>query len=303
MIKFYDILKRCENSEETPYSISFATPPLIAMLAVYLKMKGCGKDAINPTDDAASYLDTMGFYKFVWDDQTYKAHPLAGRTYAPLISISCPDETNTATTQLNNCIQRFIGQEAAVVNEVAGELLDNIWAHGKALGVSIAQLYGRTLEIAIVDGGDGFKKVLNRAGVPNIKTDADAIEWCIQKGHSSSKFQTEDDWAQALPSDNINSPFPDGMNVKDIDANHHEGLGLFKLVELIRNIQGDLQILSGKGFKLFVMGRENVCQKLDAEWHGVAISFALPLHNLKQFIDAQSSADDRLASALTDFNY
>src|SRR5690606_14693479 len=79
-----------------------------------------------------------------------------------------------------------------------------------------------------------------------IHTDKQALEWCLKEGNSSKLAKAEDEWAQSLPDDFAGrSPFGDAPITTGRNGNHHQGLGLAKLVELAKSYGGVLNIASG----------------------------------------------------------
>ena len=93
--------------------------------------------------------------------------------------------------------------------DVIGELHDNVWSHGNSFGFSIAQKYKDKIIFAVVDTGLGFKKVLNNANIEDINSDIDAIEWCLQKGNTSTQSKIEDEIAEYI----LDGKIKDNTNV------------------------------------------------------------------------------------------
>ena len=182
--------------------------------------------------------------------------------------------------------------------DVIGELHDNVWSHGNSFGFSIAQKYKDKIIFAVVDTGLGFKKVLNNANIEDINSDIDAIEWCLQKGNTSTQSKIEDEWAQARPSDMIDNPFKDtSISTKSQNENHHEGLGLFKLMDLVKKTNGYVEILSGDAVKI-VSGPHEYDVSSKISWQGVAILCELNLSQLNQLMKQNSSSTDDIERIL-----
>ncbi len=267
--------------------LSFVNPFDTAMLAAFIKKNRLPKKLISSDDNVASYLDTIDFYRLVWNEPRSNKQWAVGRTYCPLIELSSPAQTDIATTTISNILERRCGEDAYSVTDVIGELIDNVWSHGKALGYVVAQVTGNEIRFAVADIGNGFKKVLNDAGIKEIYSDLDAINWSIQKGHTSKGC--EDEWAQFLPSDSCYNPFSGGVPLKD-DENHHEGLGLYKLVDLVQKTKGNLSILSGNGLKS--INAEGVSDvELKNRWQGVVIYCKLSIQNIKDQLHESSGSD------------
>lgn len=270
-------------NNHTVIHLSFVNPFDTAMLAAFIKKNRISKELIDPNDYVASYLDTIDFFNLVWDEPRTNKQRTVGRSYCPLIELSSPEHTDNATTIICNILETRCGEEAYSVIDVIGELIDNVWSHGKALGYAVAQVSGDEIKFAVVDIGKGFKNVLQEANILGINSDIDAINWSIQKGHTS-KGQI-DEWAQSLPFDSYENPFPSVVPIKE-EENHHEGLGLYKLVDLVQKTKGNLSILSGKGLK-FINAEEELDTELKNNWQGVVIYCTLSIRNIK--IDVQSS--------------
>lgn len=267
--------------------LSFVTPFDTAMLAAFVKKNHLSKELIAPNDNVASYLNTVDFYNLVWNEPRTNRQRSAGRSYCPLIELSSPEQTDTATTIIGNILERRCGDDAYSVTDVIGELIDNVWSHGKALGYAVAQVSGNEICFAVVDIGKGFKNVLQEANIGGIHSDIDAINWSIQKGHTS-KGQ-EDEWAQSLPFDSYDNPFSSGVPIKE-EENHHEGLGLYKLVDLVQKTKGNLSILSGKGLK-FIDADGDFDTELKNHWQGVVIYCTLNIQNIKNALQESAGSD------------
>lgn len=83
--------------------------------------------------------------------------------------------------------------------------------------------------------------------------------------------------------------FSGGVPLKD-DENHHEGLGLYKLVDLVQKTKGNLSILSGNGLKS--INAEGVSDvELKNRWQGVVIYCKLSIQNIKDQLHESSGSD------------
>ena len=120
--------------------------------------------------------------------------------------------TNQANSQIVSCIKHLADNANSdgidLLQEVIGELHDNVWSHGISTGFSMAQKNQDVLEFALADYGTRFFCVnFKELGYPTLIRTKEH-EWCIQKGNSSKKIsvEKEDDWLQALPPDCIGNP-------------------------------------------------------------------------------------------------
>lgn len=274
-------------NNRTLIHLSFVNPFDTAMLAAFIKKNSISKELIVPDDNVDSYLNTIDFYNLVWNEPRTNKQWTVGRSYCPLIELSSPEHTDTATTIIGNILERRCGEDAYSVIDVIGELIDNVWSHGKALGYAVAQVSGDDIKFSVVDIGKGFKNVLQEANISGINSDIDAINWSIQKGHTS-KGQ-EDEWAQFLPFDSYENPFSSGVPIKE-EENHHEGLGLYKLVDLVQKTKGNLSILSGQGLK-FISAEREFDSELKNHWQGVVIYCTLNIRNIKNALQNSDASD------------
>lgn len=274
-------------NNHTLIHLSFVNPFDTAMLAAFIKKNSISKELIVPDDNVDSYLNTIDFYNLVWNEPRTNKQWAVGRSYCPLIELSSPEHTDTATTIIGNILERRCGEDAYSVIDVIGELIDNVWSHGKALGYAVAQVSRDDIKFSVVDIGKGFKNVLQEANISGIKSDIDAINWSIQKGHTS-KGQ-EDEWAQFLPFDSYENPFSSGVPIKE-EENHHEGLGLYKLVDLVQKTKGNLSILSGQGLK-FISAERELDSELKNHWQGVVIYCTLNIRNIKNALQNSDASD------------
>ena len=114
------------------------------------------------------------------------------------------------------------------------------------------------LEFALTDCGTGFFREVRRAGL-DIESDRDAIAWCIQEGHTTKGPREDDGWAQRMPGDMMVNPLR-GIERARVGENHHAGLGLYKLTELVGFYRGTLWL--GSGSQLLKIRPDGT------EWHG-----------------------------------
>ncbi|WP_144425208.1 hypothetical protein [Pseudomonas fluorescens] len=271
----------------------YYTPGFIASMAAYLSYKGVGQDDfVVLSQGNQGYFSAMGLSKALWGNDDYQfSRKNVGLNYSLLTPLASQDAVDDATAQINGCLRR-LGSEAAAdysqspafkeLLHVVGELHDNVWSHGLSTGFSMAQRRSCGanstdfyIEFALADCGLGFLEELRLAKTPGIQSDRDAIEWCVQKGNSSKLAAKADEWAQAVPDDFLGStPFGAAPITVRSNGNHHQGLGLAKLVELAKTYDGDLYLASGNSVMHIHNGATRY-RPLQVPWKGVAISLTI----------------------------
>jgi hypothetical protein len=267
----------------------------IAVLAAFLKSRNLTAQQFSCHHTYnGGYLKAIGLSRAVWGIDDYKLRRInEGATYATLTHLQSRDAVDEGTGQINSCL-RAMAKSAFVdyltspafseLLAVVGELHDNVWSHGLNSGFSTAQrrecpTNGWLIEFALADCGMGFKNELLRARISGITSHQDAIEWCIQEGNSSKLAAKIDPWAQSMPEDFLGgSPFPDGVSTFQNTGNHHQGLGLAKLVSLAKSYDGILYLASGDCYMTLENGIISY-QQLSYEWQGVAVSLAIKESN------------------------
>lgn len=287
----------------------YYTSGFVAVLAAFIRSHGITQDKVScHTEYNSGYLRAIGLSLAVWGEDDYEPRRVnAGSTYATLTHLQSKDAVDAATGQINGCLrkmaQKTTYRDSPAFREllaVVGELHDNVWSHGLNSGFSTAQRRvcvenGPVLEFALADCGMGFLNELRRARVAGVSTDQEAIAWCIKKGNSSKLAKKEDDWAQSVPDDFYGSS-PFGANVTTFvnSGNHHQGLGLAKLLALAERYDGILYLASGDTV-LEYKGGEFCFGPLSHCWQGVAISLTLK----ESALSADSDEDD--PEGLADF--
>ncbi|KTB95893.1 hypothetical protein [Pseudomonas syringae] len=273
----------------------YYSPGFIAAFAAYLTYKRVNQDSVVfDNENHEGYFSAVGLAKAVWgvDDYLYERRNV-GVNYAPLTPLASQDDVDKATAQINSCLRSFAksgpvdyGRSPAFkeLTHVVGEMHDNVWSHGLNTGFSIAQRHairnghGYVLEFSLADCGMGFLEELKRsriAGANGIQCDRDAVEWCVQEGNSSKLAKLQDEWAQSVPEDHLGtSPFGDVGVALSGNGNHHQGLGLAKLLELAKSYEGVLNIASGDCLMMLRRG-ESRFRKLSKPWRGVAVSLSI----------------------------
>ncbi|MGS1027740.1 hypothetical protein [Burkholderia glumae] len=232
-----------------------------------------------------------------------------GRNYSGLVPLESAETTDAATACVNGCIRHIfaeaqLGRFVQDLQEVVGDLHDNVWSHGKSTGFSMAQRWRKTgeaehwFEFALADRGLGFLRELNRVGIPNISTHADAINWCIQKGNSSKKVKVQDDFAQWLPPDMMGNPIP-GVGAIREKENHHMGLGLAKLVSLVERYDGMLWLASGDGLLSITPDNGAGFTEAPSVCQGVGIAVRFDTGTIRQRLTADEAEDETTANLIT----
>ena len=126
------------------------------------------------------------------------------------------------------------------------------------------------LEFALADCGLGFLGEMQRVGM-KVSLHREAIDWCIQEGHSTKRLKPQSPWVQRMPEDVINNPLR-GIEETRVSENHHMGLGLFKLTRLVKEFRGRLWLASGNAVLCLAPDSENTYSELKFPWQGVALA-------------------------------
>ena len=295
----FGIIRLCNNMEKGLNVVlpTFWLPCNIVVLSTYIKKNQTQKNEIDGliNNTAKEYLYNIGFYKELYQVPLNTHQRNSGYTYSPLTLIDFHDNVNTATTTVTSCIQNHLNDNNLVgqLANVICELHDNVCSHGKSFGFSMAQVYTDRIEFAIADLGGGFLRVLQKAGVPGITTDLEAIQWCLKKNNTSTKYEKHDDFEQSLPEDFMGIS-PMGCNSRFRTEDNHQGLGLDFLVDLHKKFSRSiLQIASGK---ICVEFRNGTILKTDSdlEWKGVAINLTIPIDKTQCYNTDISELDEIL---------
>lgn len=256
----YELLNRQEGLTEIGrdgfFDIAggYCSPGFWTAYVARARARNLQLDELAIAGDTLQYAKAIAIERALGQDDTYPhQRRRAGDTYSPLVLLESQEQTDNATGEINRCIRGLFNEPlyrdfSASMCELVGDLLDNVWAHGKSTGFSMAQKWsnqigGFQFEFAVADCGLGFLRELKRAGIRDIDTHQEAIAWCIQKGNSTKK-RTVDEWEQRLPPDMMGNPIAGIGRVVESD-NHHMGLGLAKLVESVERFRGWLWLASG----------------------------------------------------------
>lgn len=267
-----------------PYA--FYTPSFFVVLAATLNDRAVDFQSFSVDASNSGYFSAIGLSKALWgvDDYTNNRTNL-GSNYSLVTRLDSAEQTDTCNTQIAGCLRNMVGDHTSsgfgALLHVVGELHDNVWSHGKKTGFSHAQKWkvpysdggDHYLEFSLADKGLGFLQEIRRSGKTNVSSHREAIEWCIQEGHSTKHGDDIDEWAQSVPSDILGgSPFCSGVETRINDGNHHQGLGLHHLVSLVKTYNGELTIVSGDAaFSVDEQGNESF-SLIQSSWQGVAIS-------------------------------
>lgn len=262
----------------------FLTPGALVVLTAFAKSKNLEQDRLTLSSATSGYVSAIGLSKALCgvDDYEYGRRK-EGKNYSTLEHLNSPEATDIATSRINSCIRSFVSdilpaEFVAKLCEVVGDLHENVWAHGMASGFSMAQKWpvpwtfkrDHYLEFALADSGLGFLSEMRRVGM-DVNSHREAIEWCIQEGHSTKKLKPEGEWVQRIPEDVIGNPLR-GVEQTRITDNHHMGLGLYKLTQLIKEFHGTLWLATGDTALILEPDQENAYISLIDPWQGVAIA-------------------------------
>lgn len=297
-----------EKSGRVDLPDKYLHPGFIAVLAAFCKKMGIKKSKFTTaTSVQYNYLDAMKLYETLWGIDNYSYdRKNNGIKYSCLTHLYNEDQVDSSTTSINSCIRKFVSdcnpypKGITSLLHVVGELHDNVWSHGKASGFSLAQKihnFDRSdfiIEFALADHGMGFLAELRRIGLDRssgITSHKQAIEWCLERGNSSKSSDFYDGWEQSVPSDYIGDGSLSSILRVKTDDNNHQGLGLWHLIQLINDYNGELQIASGDTCLCF-KDRKKKSYSLPVNWKGVAISCTLSLRELSKAPTVQESFSD-----------
>ncbi len=261
----------------------FYLPGFWVVFVALARQKQIPHEKVALPSSVSGYAGAIGLFTALGalkDDYPHRRKN-QGKNYGCLINLDNPVLTNSAVAQINGCIRANVdhpdSRGIADLCEVVGELLDNVWSHGKSTGYSMAQVYQsetkKEIMFAVADKGIGFKDEVNKQNLGfKFKTDRQSIEWCIQKGNSSKLNIVVDPWAQSLPDDALHNPYGQNVSTISLAPNHHQGLGLYKLVELVKRFKGQLHLVTGNCMLQIENNGNLTYSELSNSWQGVAIS-------------------------------
>lgn len=274
------------------------TPGYWTVISAALYKKQASISVLNLTEKQRSYANTIGLIEQIFDSNCNRNNVNNGKNYSMLACLDNEESVEISNQEINGCLKNTISNFDGLgeLIHVIGELHDNVWAHGKFSGFSQCQSWPHknTIEFAIADTGIGFLKELKRVNIADIETHSDAINWCIKKGNTSKgeRQRQSDGWEQQLPPDIIGgNPMGKGVGASYQTGNYHQGLGLHKLISLIKSYSGSLNIISGDAIFSLEDGIQRTTTLENCFWQGVAISFRIPLNNVSTSVATEENKD------------
>lgn len=224
-----------------------------------------------------------------------------GRNYSPIQMLQNPDDVDRATSETNNSIRRRVGDMPGVSElcSVIGELHDNVRAHAEGMGFSMSMNWRQqvpAVEFSVTDFGKGFLRECQRLGIPGVNDDESAIRWCLTE-RNTTKDKDHDEFAQMMPEDAMGNPFGEQTEARAWhNGNHHQGLGLAKLMQLVTAYNGQLWIATGEAALISTpyTRQEDQCGNFVAvpHWKGVAIACRLKISELGRALEEEPFHDD-----------
>jgi len=263
------------TNESLPHTTVHFVSPVLSCICAALSQRGACKNPIHFHGESAGYAQANGLASLL--EGNYPPEDRSGQqgiTYSRLTRLLESHEVDAGNHVVADLLyeqfddSRFTNMLVGVV----GELHDNVVSHAAGAGYSCAQTYKkrngqRQVEFAVADLGIGMLSNVKKI-VPNTKSDLEAIKWCLKKGNTTARGI--DEWAQRLPDDSMDSPIP-GPVFRAGTENHHVGLGLYQLRQLVRLFQGKLWIWSGETQILIQGGNMNVLGNPAGNWEGVVV--------------------------------
>ncbi|MFT4063208.1 hypothetical protein [Paraburkholderia sp.] len=287
-------------------------PGYWTMLAATARDAGISfEDLTFDYDGNAGYAQALRLPNALGARDEYPFHrPNEGLNYSGLVLLESAEATDGASERVNGCIRHiFAGADldrfVQDLTEVVGDLHDNVWSHGLSTGFSMAQKWrnprregSNWFEFSLADCGMGFLRETQRAGIRDIDSHADAIEWCIQKGNTSKKTKVRDEFAQSLPPDMMGNPMPGFAAIKESD-NHHMGLGLAKLMSLVEKYKGRLWLATGDSLLYKPPTDEYVIRAAPSACKGVALAARFDTLVIREQLAAAQTDDETTANLIT----
>lgn len=292
----------------------FLTPGFItAATSLGHTYRVTGIEFANPGSHQGYFSALQVPFMLFGADDFAMARPNRGSRYSPMQMLENAADVDRATTETADCIRHHTGDLPGIgrLCSVIGELHDNVRAHADGAGFSMAQLWSYkgqydVIEFAVVDAGKGFFRECQRRAVPGVTDHVSAIDWCLRKEHSTKDIDHED-FAQQQPEDAMGNPFGQATDVMyRHDGNHHQGLGLDQLMNLVRHYDGELWIASGDTLLSSTPATraeyEFGSYAAVPHWQGVAIACRLKLSELGKNIEEEPLSDD-VQSILDDLTF
>jgi hypothetical protein len=302
-------LLRMIRTDGVPVPVGWLSPIIVALIAAEAAKDSLVdrpvRERISLPPEQKSYAANCGLQS-VLDGQYIppSGTGLQGLTYTRLARLRSTHEVEACNAVINNLFYEQLsengGEFIRVLSKVVGEMHDNVASHSRGIGFSCAQRYegrgGDLIQFAIVDSGVGMLRNVQTVS-PVVITDEQAIDWCLQRGNTTAAGKG-DGWEQRLPEDSLYSPYPPTVGTITGD-NHHQGLGLWHLQEIVRAAGGSFWVASGAGQCRYLAGAVGPSYDcLKPVWQGVAIEVELPVPNVPTAIAARRAALEGLAERL-----
>lgn len=247
-------------------------------------------------------LETMQVpYKLTGVDSYPFSRINQGVNYSPVQMLQSADDVDVATSETNNSIRLRVGAQPGIAQlcSVIGELHDNVRAHAQGMGFSMSLNWNPNnpvIEFSVADKGKGFLRECQRIGVPDVVDDESAIRWCLTP-RNTTKNKDHDEFAQMIPEDVTGNPFEGQADARPWhDGNHHQGLGLAKLMQLVTGYNGCLWVATGEALMV-----SNPHTRMNDQfgrfvatphWKGVAIACRLKISELGRTLEEEPFHDD-----------
>lgn len=303
------LLLRMIRSDSRPIPVGFLSPIIVTMLAAEAvnepRLGYRLRDRISLQSAQKSYAASCGLQAVLDGQDTPRSLAgLQGVTYTRLTRLMSEHEVDACNAVINNLFYEQLGENGSdfirVLSKVVGEMHDKVASHSRGIGFSSAQRYergeGDVIQFAIVDTGVGMLRNVTPVA-PAVTTDEGAIDWCLRRGNTTAA-RKGDGWEQRLPEDSLFSPYPRAVGTVRGD-DHHQGLGLWHLQEIVRAAGGCFWVASGAGQGRYLAGADRPSyDSLDPPWHGVAIEVELPVPKVTTGNAARRVALEGLAERL-----
>jgi len=275
-MNYQDAIKTMQDvtNESLSHTAVHFVSPVLSCICAALSQRGDCKNPVRFHGDSQGYAQANGLASLL--EGNYQPGDRSGQqgiTYSRLNRLLENHEVEAGNRVIADLLYEQFGSTkfTSRLAGVVGELHDNVVSHAAGAGYSCAQTYKhggqRRVEFAVADLGIGMLSNVKKI-VPNMESDLEAIKWCLRKGNTTARGI--DEWAQRLPDDSMGSPIP-GSVFRAGTENHHVGLGLYQLRQLVRLFQGKLWIWSGETQILIQGGERNVLINPAGNWEGVVV--------------------------------
>ncbi|GAB4346420.1 MAG: hypothetical protein OHK0038_26600 [Flammeovirgaceae bacterium] len=181
--------------------------------------------------------------------------------------------SNELITVLNKDFENYDSEDVDFFKYILSELLNNAVDHGESFAVVSAQKFPKLneFEISVVDAGLGFYQTIKRA-YEDVNDDVEAIKEALKKGVTGAKT-----YLYAGSTRNV-------------------GRGLYVISQMVKDSEGELLILSGKGFYDF---KSNSSLILEKSWNGSIVCVRLNLDKFKKNV-MDFGKNDYMAKVLSE---